>query len=265
MDCPLGLYEFDNLLYYSDTLRILADTRNPKMIIVYNIRGLNKTGKVREISFCLNQLKPDMAILVETRVKASNADKIRNKLGIYWSYMDNYSHHENGNLIQKQDEIEKETLNFYGDFMGKTSDKLIGVDITAIRQGNMVSMKQKKNLKRPIHEPEILKSLKCIGNIKAPGIDGFGSKFFKDTWSIIEHDLVVAIFEFFEKSTIHKAVNTTLITLIPKHPTAQNIIDFRPITCCSIVYKIIDKILTDRLGKVLPYIISMIQTTFEPG
>lgn len=50
------------------------------MIVAWNVKGLNKIGKVREISSHLSNLNPNIAILIETRVKSRKVDQIRNKL-----------------------------------------------------------------------------------------------------------------------------------------------------------------------------------------
>jgi exonuclease III len=56
------------------------------MIIAWNVRGLNKVGKIREISSRLVNLNPDIAILIETRVKSNKAEKIRKRLKLRCNY-----------------------------------------------------------------------------------------------------------------------------------------------------------------------------------
>ncbi|XP_058756408.1 uncharacterized protein LOC131629639 [Vicia villosa] len=68
------------------------------MIISWNTRGLNKKGKLREISSRLLELKPTIAILLETRVKESNANRIRAELHLPNNYLDNYMYHFNGRV-----------------------------------------------------------------------------------------------------------------------------------------------------------------------
>jgi hypothetical protein len=68
------------------------------MIIAWNVRGLNKVGKIREISSRLVNLNPDIAILIETRVKCNKAEKIRKRLKLRGNYLDNYNKHENGRI-----------------------------------------------------------------------------------------------------------------------------------------------------------------------
>lgn len=66
------------------------------MIISWNMRGLNKAGKFGEISSRLQNLNPAITVLIETRVKEKNADRIRKKMKLKGYYLDNYPNHENG-------------------------------------------------------------------------------------------------------------------------------------------------------------------------
>ena len=68
------------------------------MIASWNVKGLNKAGKLREISSRLLELQPEIAILIETRVKENKAAKVREKLRLNGNYLDNYTCHANGRL-----------------------------------------------------------------------------------------------------------------------------------------------------------------------
>ncbi|KAI5433137.1 hypothetical protein KIW84_020429 [Lathyrus oleraceus] len=68
------------------------------MILAWNVMGLNNAWKSREIGACLNSMKPDPVILIETIVKISKSRAIRNKLGYSWSYADNYLNDDNGRI-----------------------------------------------------------------------------------------------------------------------------------------------------------------------
>lgn len=68
------------------------------MIISWNLRGLNKMGKLRETSSRLLNLYPKIAILLETRVKCDKAKKVRDYLNLRGKYLDNYQAHYNGKI-----------------------------------------------------------------------------------------------------------------------------------------------------------------------
>lgn len=69
-------------------------------------------------------------------------------------------------------------------------------------------------------------------------------------------DFCQAVKAFFESEHMLSAFNHTLIALIPKVKNAMKIFEFRPISLCNVIYKVISKILTVRLKLVLPYCIT---------
>lgn len=97
---------------------------------------------------------------------------------------------------------------------------------------------------------------KGLGDLKSPGIDGYASKFSKASWHTIKVDVMRVISDFFEKGKLYKVVNYTVVTLIPKSEEAKSIRDYRPIAGCSTLYKIIPRILTCRLARVIGSVIS---------
>lgn len=86
---------------------------------------------------------------------------------------------------------------------------------------------------------------------KAPGIDGYNAYFFKKVWHVIGADVILAIKVFFRTCHLPYAINSTLITLLPKSENASSMKEYRPIACCTILYKIISKVLANRLQLVL--------------
>ncbi|KAM1790113.1 hypothetical protein ACFX14_034102 [Malus domestica] len=98
---------------------------------------------------------------------------------------------------------------------------------------------------------------------KAPGPNGFNGMFFQKSLAVISGDIICAVEEFFFSSgKLLKEFNTTIITLVPKVPNPSPMSDFRPISCCNTMYKIISMVLANRLKSILPHIISKSQTTF---
>ncbi|XP_074282777.1 uncharacterized protein LOC141607320 [Silene latifolia] len=95
----------------------------------------------------------------------------------------------------------------------------------------------------PVTREEIRKALFSISPNKGPGQDGFSSGFFKKDWDTVRDTFCAAVEEFFRKGRLVRKVNTTLLALIPKKAVPLAVQDFRPIACCSVVYKTISKIL----------------------
>lgn len=108
-------------------------------------------------------------------------------------------------------------------------------------------------------------ALQGIGDLKSPDLDGYNAKNFKSCWGIVKNDVIDAVKEFFENDRLFLPFNRTLVTLIPKSEDAKSVRDYRPIAGCSTFYKIISKILTARLGSMMPSVISKAQAAFVPG
>nr|GEU32881.1 RNA-directed DNA polymerase, eukaryota [Tanacetum cinerariifolium] len=100
------------------------------------------------------------------------------------------------------------------------------------------------------------------GTDKAPGSDGFTFGFYRRYWNLIESDVVDAISCFFQQGVIPKGGNFSFITLIPKVPNANMLKDFRPISLIGSSYKIIAKILANRLVTVLGTLVNETQSAF---
>ena len=87
--------------------------------------------------------------------------------------------------------------------------------------------------------------------LKAPGPDGFPALFYKHHWDIVGDQLVFAVQSFFLNGWLLKDFNKTFISLIPKNKGAHNFNHFRPISLCNVSYKVISKIIVNRLRPLL--------------
>ena len=112
---------------------------------------------------------------------------------------------------------------------------------------------------------EIFQVVKDFQGDKSPGPDGFTMAFFQECWHVIETDILGFFNEFFEKGMFAYSLNATFVTLIPKKQNAINIRDFRPISLIGSVYKILAKVLANRLRRVLDGLISESQNAFVGG
>ncbi|KAL6505387.1 hypothetical protein OROGR_025204 [Orobanche gracilis] len=170
-----------------------------------------------------------------------------------------------GNKLVEDVDIKREIMSFYQKLLGTPANTSLAVDIQAVQAGNILTHHHRLALVAPITADEIYKALMSIGDASAPGADGFTAKFYKCSWHIIGSDIIDAIQDFFLNGRLLKSLNTSLITLIPKSQTTNSIRDYRPIACCNVLYKIISKVITNRLGKVMQYLTGDEQAAFVPG
>ncbi|XP_074271485.1 uncharacterized protein LOC141595419 [Silene latifolia] len=89
--------------------------------------------------------------------------------------------------------------------------------------------------------------------------------FFKSAWPLIDKNFCTAIQSFFRIGHMSKQANSTVITLIPKKAISSSVMDYRPISCCTVFYKTVSKILANRLQSILPLIIGEEQAAFVKG
>ena len=89
--------------------------------------------------------------------------------------------------------------------------------------------------------------------------------FFHHCWRVVESDVLAVFEEFFQHCKFEKSLNATFLVLIPKKNDASNIRDFRPISLVGSLYKILAKVLANRLKVVLDQLISESQNSFVGG
>ncbi|KAL6208769.1 hypothetical protein ACLB2K_019714 [Fragaria x ananassa] len=122
-----------------------------------------------------------------------------------------------------------------------------------------------ERMNRPISENDIHSALFRIGKLKAPGVDGFPALFFQQHWNLCAAEITSTVTQAFSSGVIPSNLNHTLITLVPKIPSPQHMQFFRPISLCCTVYKVISKIIVDRIRPLLRKWISPNQVSFVPG
>ncbi|GJZ73517.1 RNA-directed DNA polymerase, eukaryota [Tanacetum coccineum] len=113
-----------------------------------------------------------------------------------------------------------------------------------------------------VSEAEIHAAICDCGSEKSPGPDRFTFAFYKKFWDLIKSDVTVFVQEFFKTGIIPKGCNTSFIALIPKISNPMVVSNFRPISLIGAQYKIIAKVMANRLAQVIDSVISREQTAF---
>uniref|UniRef100_A0A803NKQ4 Reverse transcriptase domain-containing protein n=1 Tax=Cannabis sativa TaxID=3483 RepID=A0A803NKQ4_CANSA len=91
------------------------------------------------------------------------------------------------------------------------------------------------------------------------------SLFYKHYWGSVGMDFCEAVVDFFTTGVMHKGFNEANIVLIPKVLNSKKVSQFRPISLCNVVYKVISKIIANKIRQVLPRLICPTQVAFVLG
>ncbi|GKE88177.1 reverse transcriptase domain-containing protein [Tanacetum coccineum] len=118
---------------------------------------------------------------------------------------------------------------------------------------------------RNVTPKEVKDAIFSMGNDKSPRPDGFIAAFFKVAWDIVVEDVTKAIQEFFSNGNLLKELNHTIIALIHKVTSPSRINDYRPISCCNVLFKYITKIIANCIKVNLKALISPNQSAFVLG
>ncbi|GJY76385.1 RNA-directed DNA polymerase, eukaryota [Tanacetum coccineum] len=124
---------------------------------------------------------------------------------------------------------------------------------------------QAADLENSITQDEIRNAVWGYGENKSPGPDGFTFEFFRKFWNVIGADVCVVVEWFFDHSSFSKGCNSSFVALILKIQDPKFVNDYRPISLIGSLYKVVTKVLANRLSSVISDLISDVQTAFLPN
>jgi ribonuclease HI len=130
---------------------------------------------------------------------------------------------------------------------------------------NLVSVEDNVSLMSPVTEEEITNIVWSMDPDKAPGPDGFSIHFYRICWEIIKFDLFRMIRGVFRKAKMGGGTKSTFLALIPKETNPRSFDRYRPISLCNSSYKIVAKLLANRIKPLLQKLISPAQGGFVKG
>ena len=170
---------------------------------------------------------------------------------------------DDGTWCESEEEVEGEINEYFEKLFTSSNPRQFDAILRGIPQVIIDQMNRK--LTKPVSEMEVRKAVFSLHPNKAPGPDGMTPFFFQHFWDVLKNDLIAAISSFFHSGQLLQAINETIITLIPKVESPISVSQYRPISLCNVVYRIISKILVNRLKPFLHHCISSNQSAFIPG
>ena len=129
-------------------------------------------------------------------------------------------------------------------------------------QFRRLSFMEMGTLIKPFSMDEVKETMLDCDNYKSPGPNGINFGFLKTFWLLMKDDIMHFISEFYRNGKLSKGINSTFNALIPKIDSPQFLNDFRPIPLVGSLYKILAKVLANRLRQVIDSVMSDVQSAF---
>jgi len=165
----------------------------------------------------------------------------------------------NNNLVEGVPNLREAVLNHFMNHFKAQDIFRPRVDNLQFRR---LSVVEGIHLTCPFNVEEVKVAVWDCDSFKSPGPDGVHLGFIKDFWPDLKVDIMRFVSEFHCNGRLSKGINNTFIALIPKIDNPQRLNDFRPIALVGCLYKIIAKVLVNRLRKVMGTVISETQSAF---
>ena len=171
-----------------------------------------------------------------------------------------------GTLIKDHAEIKKAAFLTFKDLFSAPADSPLNpLDHPFDLIPPLIKEADNHLLTAPISLKELKRALFRMKPDSAPGPDGFSANFYTSCWNIIKLDLLRMVRHSQTTCKIGGSTNSAFLTLIPKEKGASSFSRFRPISLCNLSYKIIAKIIANRLKSILPRVIPENQGGFIKG
>lgn len=168
-----------------------------------------------------------------------------------------------GREFNDQEEIKEAAFNHFNSLLTAAPQQSDSIDFLSVVE-NKISNLQNQELDQEVTEEEIRFAAFNMQLDKAPGPDDSTVAFFRNHWDTIKKDFVRMVNNIFKNYKMGDNTKSSHLALIPKDPNPCSFDRFRPISLCNVSYKIVTKILANRLKKLVPHLISENQGGFVP-
>ncbi|KAL8465080.1 hypothetical protein ACS0TY_034540 [Phlomoides rotata] len=168
----------------------------------------------------------------------------------------------NGEWVDSQNGLNEVVHNYFTDLFVGSNQVADDIDAMLSPLRLCVSEVDNNSLTAPFTKEEFKEAINEMHPDKAPGPDGFNLAFYQKFWSVVGDNIFDSCVRWIMPGSFPLGLNDTHVTLIPKTESPSSMKDLRPITLCNVVYKILSKVLCNRLKGVLPDLVDKSQSTF---
>ncbi|XP_019172447.1 PREDICTED: uncharacterized protein LOC109167833 [Ipomoea nil] len=127
-----------------------------------------------------------------------------------------------------------------------------------------VSELQNESLLKPFVAEEVKEALFAMFPDKAPGPNGMNPGFYQHFWGVVGPEVIMFVLNCLNSGVFPEGLNDSNVVLIPKKKVSEYPADLRPIALSNVVYKIMAKMIANRMKPFMDTIVSESQSTFIP-
>ncbi|GAU21788.1 hypothetical protein TSUD_329120, partial [Trifolium subterraneum] len=182
------------------------------------------------------------------RSKVNNIKKIKDEDGVWW---------------HGEEHIERVFINYFDELFSTSNPSNI-VETCEVVKGKL-SDTHKAWCEMDFTTEEVKEAILQMHPLKAPGPDGLPALFFQKYWHIVGDEVQLLVLNILNHNGQPHDINKTFLVLIPKCKNPSSPKDFRPISLCNVVMKIVTKVIANRLKETLSDVVDLEQSAFVQG
>ncbi|CAN0905267.1 Transposon TX1 uncharacterized 149 kDa protein [Linum grandiflorum] len=169
---------------------------------------------------------------------------------------------ETGGMVEDREGMEGVARRYFEDIFrrGGSNPETVTNEIDGVLCTN-----DNDRLLLPFSKEEFRLAMFSMDADKAPGPDGLNPGFYQHFWHLIGDDVFTDACRWLEEGFFPEEIKDTNIILLPKVESPKGMKDLRPISLCSVLYRLVAKVLANRMRRVMPKLISEEQSAFIAG
>ena len=166
-----------------------------------------------------------------------------------------------GQRCTKEDDVAQVLIGYYQGLFNSANP--CNMDQAMADIPPLITPEMNDMLQEDYTRAEVDKALHQMEALKASGPDGMPPLFFQHYWQTIGDDVLAVVLSCVDIGSIPPFINKTFITLIPKVKSPTLVTEYRPISLCNILYKLVSKVIANKLKRILPNLILDSQSAFR--
>ena len=167
--------------------------------------------------------------------------------------------------VEDGEEVVKQFCDYFTELFTTSSPTTNHISAALTNLSKSVTAEMNQHLDSPFTEEEIYTTLSQMSPTKAPGPDGLPAAFYQKHWQSVRFGVIKTCLYILNDGGFIAPLNHTYIALIPKVTKPLKVTDFRHISLCNVIYRIVAKTIANRLKHILHHVISPNQSAFIPN